>query len=171
MLEFNVENLRSQDALLTIAQALTVARRWAQWQEANTDEVIQRGQDVWELSRDFCNPLFGFAKRNEGEILFFAYDGDITQRNHPLLSPMAWFACVPWVLRKKTRAGTLRLIFRGADLGQGQQMERMALRLHGYARVLDILDESRDGQKKIRLAVGDGQNFPLLGWPIEEVTS
>ncbi len=168
-MQFDIEKLHVADTAPLIMQALNVAKDWLTWHENNTDDVVRRSSDSWELSRELCGKRFGFIAHNP--LLMFALDEQIKSRSHPLLSPMFWFACIPWEVRKKEDSEILRLVFTGMQYSKDLRFPRLSLRLNGYPNVLKILDEvaqekARGANIRVRFAVGDGQEFPFLGWPI-----
>lgn len=169
VMQFDIEKLHVADTAPLILQGLNVAREWLTWHESNTDEVLRRSADSWEISRELSGKSFGFVANNP--ILLFAIDPDMNQRSHPLMSPMFWFAAIPWEVRRQEGSSLLRLVFSGLQYSKDIHFPRLSVRLNGYPKVLEIIDEvarqRATGQDiRIRFAVGDGQTFPFMGWTL-----
>lgn len=168
-MDFDIEQLRVSDTAPVVLQSLKLAQDWLLWHENNTEDVLRRSADSWEIRRPLAGTSFGFAARNP--ILLFAYDKDIQSRAHPLLSPMSWFAGIPWEVRKTEGSSMIRFVFQGLKYNEDIEFPRLSIRMTGYSNVLSIIDavsraRERGESVHVRCAVGDGQVFPFLGWTL-----
>jgi hypothetical protein len=171
---FSIESLKVYETPPLILRALQLAQDWLTWQVDNTDDVHALPGRTWSIDYARCGRLFAFWKE-EGtpNVYLVAIDPEIQTLAHPLQSSLAWFAVIPWTIRKKAGANQIELTFDTYAYNDEITFPRVRLLLHGYPPVLGVIDalaelRAKGQPRKLYCAVGNAQGVPLRGWPISE---